>query len=226
MALVLFDIDGTLTKLGVVERFDYHRAAVKKHFDLDVRDGYVYRHGKTMRGIFSEFLEQKGISNPEKDSRFTPMLNDIGDIARAGLGNKKVPPIQNVESVLQALLEKGHTLGLLTGNSPSMAQLKLERAGLNHYFSSGAYGDTSRFRKDLVPIAIDDAQRVTGKKFSPEHVYVVGDTVGDVQCAKAMGAKSIAVATGPDSMETLQKENPDFLFKDYSDVPAFLKIIK
>ncbi|MFM7832200.1 MAG: HAD family hydrolase, partial [Planctomycetaceae bacterium] len=41
---------------------------------------------------------------------------------------------------------------------------------------------------------------------------VIGDTPADVRCARAIGARAVAVATGVYSCEQLQPSDPDHLF--------------
>jgi phosphoglycolate phosphatase-like HAD superfamily hydrolase len=59
----------------------------------------------------------------------------------------------------------------------------------------------------------------------PAHAVVVGDTPFDVACARAAGARVIAVATGGHSVDDLQACGPDAVFEDLSDVEAVLAVI-
>jgi len=64
-----------------------------------------------------------------------------------------------------------------------------------------------------------------GIKFPPERVYIIGDTPHDIACGNAIGAKTIAVATGAFSVEELAALNPTHTFKDLSDTQALLDVI-
>lgn len=46
------------------------------------------------------------------------------------------------------------------------------------------------------------------------------DTPRDVSCARALGAKSVAVATGAASRDALGASLPDLLLEDFSDTEA------
>ncbi len=48
-------------------------------------------------------------------------------------------------------------------------------------------------------------------------LVVIGDTPADIQCAKAIGAKSVAVLTGGRDADELYREEPDHIFVDLSD---------
>ena len=50
-----------------------------------------------------------------------------------------------------------------------------------------------------------------------DRVWVIGDTPLDVSCARAIGARVVAVATGLHSREELEAAAPDLLFTDLSE---------
>jgi phosphoglycolate phosphatase-like HAD superfamily hydrolase len=64
-----------------------------------------------------------------------------------------------------------------------------------------------------------------GEEFTPDQIYVIGDTPRDIECGKAFGAVTVAVSTGRYSREELASHNPDFLFDDLSDADAVLAAI-
>ena len=51
---------------------------------------------------------------------------------------------------------------------------------------------------------------------------MIGDTPRDIACGKALGARTIAVATGTWSHEQLAKYQPDFLIDDLSNVDGVI----
>ncbi|MFA5358176.1 MAG: HAD hydrolase-like protein [archaeon] len=224
MKLILFDVDGILIKLFELKG-DYWKIAAKKHFNLEVSKHNVYGLGKTERQIFFEHLKLKGIKDPEKDERFDTALKDTAEILSEIIKDTKLEQVENVEKLIKALIKENHTIGVLTGNGPKKTRIKLENAGLWKYFKIGAYGHETKVRSELVPIAIKDAKEKTGISFKKKDVYLVGDTIRDIQCAKEGGVKIIAVATGTETIETLAKEKPDYLFKDFSDTKKILEAI-
>jgi len=222
--LILFDVDGILTVHYAVS-YDYWKEAVKNNFGIDVSINDIYSDGKTDMEILKDLLELKGIKNPLSDKRFMKVLNDIGDIAVRVIGNRKIDKVTNVEGFIKRLIEDGYSIGLLTGNTMEKAKAKLQSCDLWKYFGFGAYGDATTKRSELVQIAMSAAKKKTGKDFSKENVFVIGDTVRDTRCAKEGGVKSIAVATGAETLEMLKKENPDFLFKDFTDIEKIIEAI-
>ena len=59
----------------------------------------------------------------------------------------------------------------------------------------------------------------------PDAVVVIGDTPHDIRCARAGGAKAVAVATGNYDLEALRGHQPDALFADLTDTDAVLEVL-
>jgi phosphoglycolate phosphatase-like HAD superfamily hydrolase len=113
--------------------------------------------------------------------------------------------------------------GLLTGNSEEGARIKLEHFDLWRFFRCGAFGDDVADRNQLFDVALQRAEACGVREVRPADVVVVGDTVFDVACAQAAGARSVAVATGPSDVETLRQSGADLVMHDLSDTSAFLR---
>ena len=80
----------------------------------------------------------------------------------------------------------------LTGNIEGIAVRKLQRAGLVDLVDTGAgaFGSDAESRNELVPIA-----RGRAGLGPDDPVVVVGDTPRDVECARARGARCVALTT-------------------------------
>jgi phosphoglycolate phosphatase-like HAD superfamily hydrolase len=109
-------------------------------------------------------------------------------------------------------------LGLLTGNLREGAKRKLQHFGLWDYFEFGAFADDHHDRNELGAFAQARAAEKHGHEFDVALIDVIGDTEHDIACGKIFGARTIAVATGTRSRETLSQHKPDFLFDDFSKV--------
>jgi phosphoglycolate phosphatase len=117
---------------------------------------------------------------------------------------------------------KDRVLALLTGNLQRGAELKLRRYGLWEYFAFGAFADDHHDRNELGPFARTRACERHDCDFPPQSIDVIGDTAHDIACGKAIGARTIAVATGSSSVDQLAAHAPDFVFEDLSDVEAVI----
>ena len=131
-----------------------------------------------------------------------------------------------VRALLDALIDRPDAyLALLTGNYETGAQLKLEHFDLWRYFRCGAFGDGAADRNGLVPKALARVAACGGPAFASSDAVVIGDTPLDVACAKAGGARSIAVATGNHSVDELRESGADVVLEDLSDTQTVLQEI-
>ena len=98
--------------------------------------------------------------------------------------------------------------GLVTGNLSAIAWRKLENAGIDKYFSFGAFAEQASTRARLASLAFGQARRkgLASKKSS---VTLIGDHANDIGAAQANGFRSVAVATGLMQAEQLLRFNPD-----------------
>lgn len=128
------------------------------------------------------------------------------------------------------ILEEAHrrpdlVQGLLTGNIEKGARLKLSRYGVNHFFEFGAFADDSPVRNELGPHAQRRARDRHGEEFPPERIFIIGDTPHDVACARAIGARAIAVATGSFSAVQLRECGADAVFTDLGHPEKFFQLL-
>src|SRR6201999_197941 len=127
--------------------------------------------------------------------------------------------LPGVLPLLDALRQREDiVLALLTGNLVRGAELKLTHYGVWHYFEFGAFADDHHDRNQLGHFARARAEEKRGIAFPPERIFVLGDTPHDISCARAIGAKALAIATGKFSTAELGALAPDYLFDDLSDV--------
>ncbi len=109
--------------------------------------------------------------------------------------NTRVLP--GVREVLDALAARGDVaVGLLTGNIRRGAEIKLAAAGLSGHFAIGAFGSDEEDRNRLVPVARARAHAFWAEEFPGDRTVVVGDAQADILCARAGGARAVAVASG------------------------------
>jgi phosphoglycolate phosphatase-like HAD superfamily hydrolase len=62
-------------------------------------------------------------------------------------------------------------------------------------------------------------------EFSPERVWIVGDTPHDIACARAFGASVLAVATGASSASDLAAHRPDAVLENLAEPAAFWRVV-
>jgi len=225
--LLLFDIDGTLILTGGAGSRAMARAFAETHGLVDALR-HVDLAGRTDRIIMSDVLSAAGL--PFEEHRLDEFRCVYCRFLREEL-TRDVPShpkgaLPGVQALLDALAARHDiVLALLTGNFRESAEIKLAHFDLWRYFSWGAFGDDAFERHHLLPIAID-RHRERDEPIGAADVIIVGDTPHDIHCARAGGARVVAVATGNYDMSALRAHGPDTLLADLSDVDAFLRAIE
>jgi phosphoglycolate phosphatase-like HAD superfamily hydrolase len=215
--LVLFDIDGTLLSAGGVSLEAMKAALVDAFGAAGPADQYDYS-GKTDPQIVRDLMRAAGFPDPQIDGRMTAVLAGYRERLDRSLRPEHVRAKPGVTAVVEALAADPRvTLGLLTGNIEPCARAKLAPLGLNPRFPFGAYGSDHEDRYLLPSVAVSRALVHTGTSFAGKSVVIVGDSVHDVLCGRALGVRAVAVATGRTPRERLAEEGPDALFDDLSD---------
>ena len=218
--LFLFDIDGTLIASGGAGEYSM-RLAVHDMFGVENGLQGVEIAGRTdrliTRNVFKKFNQEW---NVEKATKFLDLY--LGHLAEE-LPRRNGRLLPGILPLLQKLKANPHiALALLTGNLERGAKIKLSHYGVWEFFEFGAFADDSHDRNQLGPFAQARAHKRYGVEFPPERTFVLGDTPHDVECGRAINAKTVAIATGGLTREQLAACNPDFLFDDLSDVDSFL----
>lgn len=199
--LVLFwDIDGTLLTTARAGIHAWEEAAVEvmgRPFDFED----FPTAGRTDSQIATAVLEACELEpSPERVSR---MLRVYEQHLPDRLGWREGAVLPNVREVLDDLAsDAGAVSLLLTGNTPAGARAKLTHYGLIDDFAGpdgeplGAFCADGDDRDTIARRALEVAAEVTGRPLAGETAVVIGDTPHDVRCGRAIGARTLAVATG------------------------------
>jgi phosphoglycolate phosphatase len=222
-ALLLFDIDGTLLLSG---RAGVRAMTLAFEDVFGVADAFatVGVAGQTDRFLVSRALRAAGLEDtPDAHARFREAYLERlpAEILKRGTGRKELMP--GVRDLLTRVSDRNvWHLALLTGNYEPAAHIKLTHFGLGGVFSWGAFGEDSTDRCDLARLALARAVERRVPLEARGNVVVVGDTPHDIDCAKAIGARVIAVATGGYTVDQLIESGADTVFEDLADTQAVL----
>jgi phosphoglycolate phosphatase len=215
--ILLFDIDGTLVRTGGAGKRAVETALIE-HFGVrEIRDEVPYS-GRTDQAILRDVLRVHGVPDHDDNVRaFGDAYLDRLANCLTALGGETCPGIRELLGKVSH-----HPLGLLTGNVERGARIKLEHFDLWHHFRFGGYGDMHQDRDDVARAALRAVRQVF-PAVSPADIWIIGDTPLDVQCARAIGAQAVAVATGWTSIEDLAATGADLVLEtlaDFSKLPA------
>ncbi len=217
--LLLFDVDGTLVLTGGAG-IRAMNLAFAELFGVESGLADVEVAGRIDTAILRVALTKHDIVC----EAFSDMVAEFREVycrhlARTLVEARDGRVLPGVRELLSALRSKPDVrLSLATGNFRRGAEIKLSYYGLWQYFDDGAFGEDTEARADLVAMA----KRRLLNEGGESAVYVFGDTVHDVEAARANNAIAVAVASGFTTEETLRAAAPDFLFPDFSDWRAVL----
>lgn len=225
--LLLFDVDGTLLDAAGAGRAALEGAMQEVYGTTGPIREFAF-DGLTDPDIVRSLLNMAGFADPAIDARFESLWDSydgrLQDELRAR--RQRVTVFPGVTELLGRLgAADRYRLGLLTGNVESGAWRKLRSCGLDDCFEFGAFGSDAERRDELPPIALRRARAATGIEFTGEETILVGDTPADIRCARAGGARIVAVATGRFSVDELEGQGADWVLPNLSDVSGVVELL-
>jgi phosphoglycolate phosphatase-like HAD superfamily hydrolase len=224
--LLLFDIDGTLLLTGGAGVRAMTRAFEAVFGVAKAFDG-IPVSGRTDTFLVSRALVRAGIADVAAAhtafrAAYVDRLRE--EIRNPGQGRKGLMP--GIASLLEHVTStNGLFSALLTGNYAAAAEIKLSHFGVASYFSWGAFGEDSTDRDELARLTMKRAIERGVPRRARENAVVIGDTPHDIACARAIGARAIAVATGSYSLDHLSESGADTVLSDLSDTAAVLRLL-
>lgn len=219
--LVLFDIDGTLiARVGKhvhgVSRFQH---GMKIAWGVEVGNEIDKFEGVPEWKSAWEVVKLYGISRSKYEKNFPVYVEAMH--AFLDMHGKIAPlysQIPDAVNLVAGLHNQAHVhLGVLSANAERTGRWKLQHCNLHEFFSFGLWGDNAETRVEIAQKVFQKAQEFFEQKFLPLDIVVVGDTVHDIQCGKAIGAVTVAVKTGSYTRGQLYEERPDLLVDSLMD---------
>jgi len=215
--LVLFDIDGTLIQSGGAGEKAFGRVC-ETEFQVPNGTTNLRFAGRTDPGIVREFfLRHKIEPSQENFVRFFDAYVFWLDYMLGQLSGKVLPGARELIGRLREL-PKPPALGLLTGNIRLGAEIKLTHFKLWDEFQTGGFGDDHEDRNKIAVVARDRGMALLKEKLRGEQVLVIGDTPLDIECARAIDAQILAVATGSYGLEQLTAHQPNWAAETLNEV--------
>ncbi len=226
-ALLIFDVDGTLTYSNGLTRLAFDLAA-KEIYSVDNSTRGIIPFGRTDQGIFREILRNNNLPENNFIEQFKEFsLLSAQHLERELNASDKPRLHTGVFDLLKLLsLSENIYLALGTGNIKQNAYLKLTRHSIDHLFPVGGFGSDHEERTEILNIAHQRAVEFYKIEFTKHNTWVIGDTPLDIINGRNIGAGTIAVATGIFSEQELSAHNPDAVFSDLNDCDRFIKLIR
>ena len=225
MKLIYWDIDGTLVDTGMAGMHAIHEVfhALQGHDRVVPR---LSAGGRTDNYICQQLLYQATGVMPS-DEEVDTFCRGYEKNLMKWLKKMKGTTITPTEELVQYCANhKDYCQLLLTGTRVNGARMKLEFFQMAQYFDFDHSGFACHYyyRNDLALHAYDIACATWGDAI--DTIYVIGDTPYDIECGKAIGAKTISVATGHYSLEELKTYEPWQLVPRLPKLEGFLEMLE
>jgi phosphoglycolate phosphatase-like HAD superfamily hydrolase len=206
---VFWDIDGTLLLTARAGVFALEEAALEATGNpIDLSK--MQTAGLTDAEIALALAREYGDGEPKTAAH---LLRRYEELLPAALPRRTGRVLPNVRENLDAIAQRDDMVSmLLTGNVARGAEAKLKHYGLWEYFGAGgAFSVEGSDRPSIARQARELAAAHGGNGAWPpgERMVVIGDTPHDISCGKVIGARTVAVATGPGyDLEALRACDP------------------
>ena len=198
--LVIFDIDSTLLRVGNAH------AIFSQVYSLVA--------GRQLQGRLDVAAQPELAIMEQLRAQLAPTLQvSIGDLTRVyheqlRLAFQTEPPVvlKGAREILEGLVQLGGAITFATGNSRSIANLKMQSAGLGATLRElnlsfrGGFGDRLVSKTDIVAAALDDWYE---SSVCDRSGVIVGDSVQDMIAGRELGIGCVGVCTGASSRKAL-----------------------
>jgi phosphoglycolate phosphatase-like HAD superfamily hydrolase len=221
MALVIFDIDGTLTATSDSDVLCYGRAFEKCFgFPPASLDWHDYEHvtdsgvaGEILESARGRFIDEEEIARFEKQFLF--------EIEQEYASNPEgFREIAGAVKMLEALsLMDEYQVALATGGMRATALFKLAQAGIDGQAYPAAFSNDDIQRSGIVRKAVE---RSGGRI---EDAISVGDGLWDLRTAEELGIPFVGI-THESEADRLTAAGATTLVQDYSNLEVFLAALE
>ena len=213
--VIFFDINGTLIERDSRTDLPFSIAVDNLLGRENCMEG-VNTAARSDHDVFMEVLKRQHISYT--DDLWTKFM----ELYLVKLENFKSTDVwrANVDckEYLDYLSTRDVDLGLITGELHIGAEFKLRKIGVWEYFKAGGYGEDGLMRFDIAKAAVKKMTELLG--YSPDDIWIIGDTILDIETARHIGAKVISITTGANTKGELASYSPDYVIDKFSDIKS------
>ena len=218
---VVFDLDATLVNLGgFVDWRDAHRRVVEVYLDCGCSETVVRRCSEG--GLFDMLnlmWDELCATRPQGSAEFIQerAYSVLEACEAQGVSRCRLMP--GAIEALDWLRGRGIAMGVATSNSGVVAERILEMNGIHGFFSA-VVGRTPELRMKPHPDQLLACFEMLDVE--PRQGVVVGDSVRDVEAAKAASAYAIAVPAHFTRPQALERAGVDCIIGSLEELPVVL----
>ena len=206
---IIFDLDGTIidSKIEIISTYQHVLDQIPTEFNVDLN---AIDFGANLNQVLS-FIYKSDLEKIVKAKDLFANLYDNSNFENTFVYEK-------VHETLTKLLENGKSLYVATNKRHISSRKILEIKQLKHYFKDVIGNEMS----PNVSMSKSKMIEYLMNKHSFKRGFMIGDTVGDIDAGKANGLSTIAVSYGYQSLEELEKENPNYMSNSFENLLKFI----
>lgn len=215
MICVLFDLDGTLTDSAEGIKKSVIYALEKKGVPVPSDEILTLFIGPPIVDSLREHCHMNDADAEETYGYFKERYNTVGKF------ENKV--YEDVERMLVTLRQTNTYVAVATAKPEPLAKEVLDHFGLTKYFEIIKGADNARgivHKEDILKEALADMKEISSNRTKKEITgwYMVGDRKYDMEAAKKLDCRAVAVTYGYGTQEELEAAGADYICHTPSDV--------
>ncbi len=217
--VIITDLDGTLIELKI-EYTNARKEAIKILED-------IYPFPKNMFSTRDSLFQmsdksEKFLRNMDRDSLIPEVNEKLIDIAdRYEMdAARRTKPLPRAPVSLNKLRDMGIEMILLTTCGKKSSEYVLSRFDMQDYFKH-IFTRECMFNVKQHPNYLLNSLKRIG--IEPKRSLLVGDSVSDILCGKAINARTVGVASGMSKPEQLAQSGADYLIDSFPQLLGLLR---
>ncbi len=224
MKLVMFDIDGTLTRTTQADETCFVQGLHEVFGLSDINTDWASYPHCSDSGILETLFQQRIGRSPLPGEISTFQAHFVSLLA-AATAVQPFNPIAGAQKFLEGLMgQPGCAVSLASGAWECSARFKLASARLDFAQLPAAFSDDAHARETIMQTSRVRAAQLH-RRDSFEAVIYVGDGVWDARAARNLGFPFIGISCDAAKVEKLYAEGARHVFPDYLDVDSFIGAI-
>jgi len=203
---IVFDLDGTL----VESHRTIHKATLQSFKKMEIEGALPEAEFYKMIGFhFEDIFDAFKIDVPD----FEEFINIYKSFYFDFIDSSALYP--NVEETLVRLKKEDYSISLLTTKGQDQAEKIIHHFELERYFDfiMGRRNGVAHKPSPEPLLLICEKLNIDASK-----TLMVGDSELDIICGREAGSRTCGVTYGYRSRKLLEKENPDHLLDDITDI--------